>query len=296
MIAAVHETLLRPFRVGTRPQNAPHIIDQLIAERTPHLSSSILWPMLRHPLNAILHYGQAVAMADAVAGLSGRATFDHASARLNLSLSLRGASNIPKHGAFLLAPNHPTGIADGIAIYDALARIRPDLAFVANRDALRVNPALADLVIPVEWRADAKNHGKSRETLAGISRAIGDDRAIVVFPSGRLAHWKDGALTERPWQGSVVGIARRHGIPIVPVNLSGRNSRLFYLLARLSDELRDMTLFHELLNKRGGHFDVTIGAPIPPERLAGRPNTVAEGLRHHCCTTLPHDPGALFKV
>lgn len=262
-------------------QKPNHIVDQLIAERTPNLSKSLFWKIARYPLHRMLHYDKAIEMADAVLPLSGAASFEHVSKILNLKVHVKGAENLPKDGAFILACNHPTGIADGIAIFDALKPYRSDCVFVANRDALRVNTRLSDKIIPVEHRADAKNHRKSRETVAGISRALEEERALVIFPSGRLAFWQKGEITERPWQSSMVSIAQKYHVPIVPVHLSGRNSFLFYLLSKLSNELRDMTVFRELLNKQNMRFDVTIGEVLQPEILNGKASDVTARLQKH---------------
>jgi hypothetical protein len=42
--------------------------------------------------------------------------------------------------------NHPTGIADGVAVYDVLKAVRPDLCFYANSDAHRVSPRLGEVL------------------------------------------------------------------------------------------------------------------------------------------------------
>src|SRR5690606_30504181 len=127
---------------------------------------------------------------------------------------------------------------------------RPDFAIFANRDALRVNPRFRSHIIPVEWREAEKSHAKSRDTLEMTAKAFAAGKAIVLFPAGRIAYWHEDRLTERPWQPSVVAMARRYQVPIIPVNITARNSGLFYFLSKFSTELRDMTLFHELLNKK----------------------------------------------
>ena len=66
---------------------------------------------------------------------------------------------------------------------------------------------------------------------------------------------------------SAATIARKFDVPIIPIRLSARNSFLFYALDALHPTLRDITLFHETLNKSRQHFDVTIGAPIQPTDL-----------------------------
>lgn len=271
-----------------------HIVDQLIRERAVKLSRHATWPLLRPLLYAVLHYREAVGMADHLAGLGGADGFAYLSRMLALDVAVRGAEHIPAAGAAIFAPNHPTGLADGVTIHDALAPSRGDLAVFANRDALRVSGGFRDVIIPVEWRAGEKTHQKSRDTLMSTVRAFDAGKAVVLFPSGRLAHWHEGALTERPWQGSVAQLGRRYEAPIVPVHIAARNSPFFYGVSRLSTELRDMTLFHELLNKKGRQFTVTFGAPIMPDALPCDPSEAAARLRAFVTERLSVDPKASF--
>lgn len=252
------------------------------------------WPLMRPLLYATLKYGAAVRMADDVAGMSGADSFRYLSQLLTLDIQARGEERIPKSGGFMLVANHPTGMADGVAMFDFLSRSRPDMMFFANRDAVRVNPRFREIIIPVEWRDDHKSRDKTRETLQLTNRAVEEGKATVLFPSGRIAYWNEGKLTERPWKASAVTLARRHGLPVVPVHVASRNSGLFYWLSKHSTELRDMTVFHELLNKKGKTFRFTVGRPIDPEALDGDPAEVARALEHHTVHGLAADPDRVF--
>ncbi len=181
-----------------------------------------------------------------------------------------------------MAANHPTGIADGVAVYDAITRVRPDIAIFTNRDALRVNSRLSEFLIPVEWREAFRDRTKMRETLQLSSRAFKEGRAVVHVSLRPHCLWKDGRLNERPWLTSAVTLARKQDVPIVPVNVQSRNSGLFYWFANWNTELRDMTVFHELLNKRGKTFRIRFGPPIPQERFAeGDAAEVTQRLQAH---------------
>lgn len=272
----------------------PHIVDTLIAERGKLVMASPWWPLIRPFAHKILRYKSAVDMADTIAQMEALDVFAHLSDLLELDVTTLGLDRVPATGPVVLVSNHPTGIADGVVLYDAIKPRRDDLSIFANRDAIRINPRLADMIVPVEWRADFKSQEKSKETLKIARAAFSKERVVVLFPSGRLAYWHDGKLTERPWMTSALALAKKNKAPIIPMHMGGRNSGLFYFLARVSTELRDMTVFNELLNKKNARFNVHFGKPIRPERLDGDLGELTEQMRIHCAETLAADPDAEF--
>ena len=177
--------------------------------------------------------------------------------------------------------NHPTGIADGIVLYSALAKVRPDLFFFANIDALRVLPQLIDVIAPVEWRAERRTHKQNRETLAYAHEAFTAGRLGVLFPSGRLAKRRWWSLHERPWMASGAMMVRKYNLPVVPLHITARNSALFYFFDRIHPTLRDITLFHEVLNKVRQPYRLTLGPVIDPATLPSGSVEATEVLREH---------------
>lgn len=272
-----------------------HIVDVLIAERAPRLTASPLWPAVRPVLYAMLDYARAREMADAIADLSGRESLEYCSRLLDLSVSALFLQRIPRTGRCVVVCNHPTGIADGVAVYDALKRVRDDAIFFANADALRVSPRLAETLIPVEWVEAKRTREKTRATLQAAKEAFEADRCVVLFPAGRLARaGPDGQITDPPWAATAASLARKYAAPIAPVHVAGPYSRLFHLFDRVSEELRDVTLFHELLNKRGRPFQLTVGPLIPPERLDIDAARATYALKAYVERVLPAQPDAEF--
>ncbi|KQV73209.1 1-acyl-sn-glycerol-3-phosphate acyltransferase [Rhizobium sp. Root1220] len=275
--------------------NPGHIVDTLIAERGRRIVNSPLWPVMRPFLYTLLRYNRAIRFANDVANMPGFQCFEYMSSLLQLKINIRNGERIPASGGFILVSNHPTGIADGVAVFDLLKGRRPDMMFFANRDAVRVNPRFAEVIIPVEWREEHKSKPKARETLQLTNHAVREGKATVLFPSGRIAYWANGRLNERPWKTSAVGLARKYNLPILPVHVTARNSGLFYWFAKWSTELRDMTVFHELLNKRGDRFDFMIGNMIPVEHLEGDINDVTKAIERHTVHDLYVDGDAQFQ-
>ena len=190
-------------------------------------------------------------MADDVQGLSGRDGFEHVSRLLSLSVETTGIDTVPDKGRVLIAPTHPTGMADGIAMFDALKERRPDIIFFANRDAVRAAPNLEEVIIPVEWVEEKRTRERSRETLAAAKAAFNEERCIVLFPSGRLAFMDEKPCTDRARMDEFHRDLRQENTIAASFqqNIKARNSWLYYWFWRVNTELRDITLFNELLNK-----------------------------------------------
>ena len=288
-------TAVSPAHLFARARRHDHIVDVLILERAPRLSSTPLWPMLRPLLYRILDYDKARRMADAIEPMPGLEALDHISDLLKLKVTVSGIERVPRAGRLVAVCNHPTGIADGIAVYDALKPLRPDICFYANSDAHRVSPRFHEVLIPVEWVEAKRTRERTRLTLALTREALEAERCLVIFPAGRLARRSsDGLLSDPPWAATAISLARRHETPVLPIHVSGPWSTLFHFFNRFSPELRDITLFHELLNKEGREFALTIGPVIPPDALAGEPAEVVERLKSYVERRLARDPDEAF--
>ena len=272
-----------------------HIIDVLIAERAPRLASLAIWPLLRAALYRLMDYDQAVAMANQIADLAGQPALDEVSNLLSVKIETHGFEHIPKFDRCVLIANHPSGIADGIAAWDAIKPIRPDLMFYANADAHRVSPGFLDVLVPVEWEEHKRTREKTRETLKLTQQAFEAERALFIFPAGRLARHRNGVLRDPDWMSSAVTLARKNKAPIIPIHMTAPWSFWFHFFDRFSKELRDITLFKELLNKKGQVFTLTAGPPIPPDCLMGDASAVTARLKAHVEMVMPHEPEAVFR-
>ena len=255
-----------PGKPAGKLVGADHIVDTLIKERAPQLSGSPVWPLVRPALYALLDYRKARAMADAIAPLGGRETLDYGSRLLDLR----------------------------VAVDDALKPVRPDLIFFANADAHRINPRLDEVFIPVEWVEAKRTRERTRLTVSLAQAALEAERAIIIFPAGRISRrTPDGGLADPAWAPSALSLARRYKADVLPIHLAGPPSNLFWLFDRIWGELRDVTLFHELLNKHGGNFRLTIG-PVIPWAVIVDPAEATPRLKTYVERTLPSHPDQPF--
>ena len=257
-----------------------HRIDPLIEERAPWLFADRFGTRLaRGVLNRMLSYRHTLQIGSKMMDLPAGEIMVHMGEMLARDLRVSGLGNIPHHGPALVVANHPTGIADGIILHHALRGVRPDSYYFANHDILRVLPQFETMIAPVEWRLEKRSHAKTRETMTYTRNAVNEGRLGVIFPAGRLAKRRGLCLHERPWMASAAMIARKFDLPVIPINIRARNSALFYLFDLLHPSLRDITLFHETLNKARQPYRITIGEPISASALPARSEDGIEMLR-----------------
>lgn len=185
--------------------------------------------------------------------------------------------------------NHPTGGHDGILLLHWLSTYYPGIHLIVN-DLLWNLPPMRPYVVPVDV------FGDSRKALKIVMAAFAGNHPLLVFPSGKTARKQNGVLTEAPWQKNPVKMAIKHQRTVVPVQISGYNSRLFYGAGRLRNLLRIplnlemLLLSHEFLSPKRKEFGLTVGQPMSPEQVQAlgiSDEERAEALRRICVRLNP---------
>ena len=169
---------------------------------------------------------------------------------------------IPKEGPFITVSNHPLGGIDGVLLLKLLIEKRADYKIIANFLLHRIEP-LKPYVMPVnpfETRKDAKS------SVSGIKAALmhlREGKPLGIFPAGEVSTYKDGKLkVDKPWEDGAVRLIKKANVPVIPIYFHAKNSRLFYILSKISDTLRTAKLPSEVISQNGKVIKVRIGKPI----------------------------------
>ena len=243
------------------------IIPNIVPFRVPRPFANLLGRVLGiHAISRIYEELQAMAHHRSIADrLLDFLAVSYTASEIDLA-------RIPRSGPAIVTVNHPFGILEGAVLAGLLARIRPDVRFLAN-GILTVIPELRDVLIavdPISGRAAAAANGR------GLRRSLEHLRAggmLVIFPAGEVSHfhWRDRAVTDAEWNPIVARLVRIAGAPVVPAYIEGANGLLFQIAGMAHSGLRTALLGRELLNKRGRSVEVRIGSPIPAEKLRAMP-------------------------
>lgn len=258
-------------------------VDPLIAERAAWLfEPTPTARAARKVLDRMLSYERSIEIGTTYIDMPIHDIMADLARRIARRVTSTGLENVPTDGPALIVTNHPTGIADGIILQDQLLSRRSDAFYYANSDILRVLPQFAEIIVPVEWREDKRTVSKTRETMQLTRAALDAGRMGVIFPSGRLAKRRGLRLHERPWMASAAMIARKFALPVIPLHIRARNSAMFYAFDALHPTLRDITLFHETLNKDVQPYHLTFGRPLDGAALPKDAHAGIEVLREAC--------------
>ena len=170
-------------------------------------------------LNAILrdtHPHKGVAFADALLR------------HLNISIEVIGRENIPSHGRFIFASNHPLGGLDGISLIKVLGDIYgPDgVRFLVNDILMNVRP-LRSVFLPIN-----KYGSQGRAAAELINQTYASDTQMIIFPAGLVSRrHKGGVIKDLQWQKAFIAKAIEYERDIIPIYFEGLNSSFFYNFA-----------------------------------------------------------------
>ena len=169
---------------------------------------------------------------------------------------------IPKDGAFISVSNHPLGGIDGILLLKLLAEKRPDYKIMANFLLHKIEP-LKPYILPVNPFEDRKDAHSSVIGIKNALQHLNDGFPLGIFPAGEVSTYKDGKLiVDKPWEESAIKLIHRAKVPIIPIYFHAKNSRLFYILSKISDTFRTAKLPSEVLTQGGRVIQVRIGKAI----------------------------------
>lgn len=196
---------------------------------------------------------------------AGAGFFDEALNYIGITYRTRGEENIDVSKKYIFVCNHPLGGPEALIIGSVFTRIYGDgFKVPANQILYNMKP-LQEFFVPVKVSAGRQN----RDIADRFTNMFESDYQILVFPAGLCARTFKGVITEMPWKKMFVTQARKYERDVVPVHISGHNSKWYFFLSWLSRTLKlkfnigMLFLVDELFDQAGKEFVITFGKPVP---------------------------------
>ncbi len=179
--------------------------------------------------------------------------------QLNFHYSVRDdeKQRIPASGRVVIVANHPIGTLDGLILLKLVRDVRSDVKVVAN-DVLYMLEPLRSVLLPV----DNMGGKTSRKNLRNIRTYLENEGAVIFFPSGEVSRLRPQGVRDPSWNRGFLTIADATRSPILPIHVSGRNSRLFYSVSMLAKPVSTLLLPREMFRQQNKTVDVNVGQLI----------------------------------
>lgn len=230
-------------------------------------------------LEKLVHQDELNAALDATYPSTGSEFCERIYDFFNVTLEVEGLENIPEHGRFIFASNHPLGGLDGMGLIKVLGAKYGDenIQFLVNDMLMNVIP-LRTVFLPIN-----KYGSQAREAAVAIRDAYASDKQILIFPAGMVSRIQpDGSIGDLVWHKSFIDRAIEFHRDIIPIHFEGLNRMSFYRTAKartkmgIKVNMEQALLPAELCAARGKTFRVRFGKPISWQSLenSGEPHAL----------------------
>jgi len=189
---------------------------------------------------------------------------------------------VPKKGGCVIVCNHPYGMIEGVIIARLINSKRADTKIMANL-GLKVFSELRDYFIFAN-----PLRPKSSINISAIKQCfehVKKDGLLVIFPAGRVSFHQFNAyenkikndtttdkstqsrvdalrITDGQWNRLAVQIAMKHKVPILPVFISGTNSKFFHFFGRVYFRFRLLMLVREMFKLQDKEINLMANKPL----------------------------------
>jgi putative hemolysin len=203
------------------------------------------------------------------AEMKGTVDFWEAAMRLlELSLDYDSAklAKLPATGSLVIVANHPFGLVDGILIGHLANRVRRDFKVLTNARLYPPDAGIQQFILPIDFDPTPEAKEVTLRTRAIARQHLMSGGCLVVFPAGGVATTPTPfarRAIDDDWKPFTARLIHAAKADVVPMFFHGQNSRLFQIASHISMTARLAFLLHEVANKIGDDFRVSIGDVLP---------------------------------
>lgn len=199
---------------------------------------------------------------------------------VNYSISGIDLKKIPESGPLIIVSNHPYGGIEGILLAHILNGIRSDVKIMAN-SALKVFPELSDFFI---FTNPLVSHNpKNVKSINECRKHLEKKGLLLFFPAGKVAYYRKEKkrVCDGDWNRIAAHLAITLNVPVLPIFISGHNSKLFLFLGRIHYRLKLLMLPREFVKGDKRQIHLYCSNPIASSYLKkiGNSRDITEFLR-----------------
>jgi putative hemolysin len=185
----------------------------------------------------------------------------------NVTINIKGEENVQKDKLYVYVANHPLGAIDALSFLYIIDKLHGRVISPSN-ELFEFIPNLSSLIVGI----NVFGHNTKAKAKA-LNAAFETDAQIMIFPAGEVSRKTANKIEDPQWQKTFVTKALQYNRDIVPVFISGNNSKKFYRTANwrkklgLKFYLETLLLPQEMLKQYDMNIDFVIGKPISVDEM-----------------------------
>jgi len=245
----------------TKPENITIDIEKVLKSKAPNTKVP---KFIVNYLRKIVHERELNEFFIKYPGVRNLKFIEAAFDYLHVTTSIEGKENLPHGSTYIFVGNHPLGGLDGITTGYLLGKeYDGKIRFFSNDILMNLEP-MHEMFIPVNKVGNQnKNHATMMQDL------YESENNLLTYPAGMCSRKIKGKIVDLEWKKNFISKAIEYQRNVIPIYFEGRNSNFFYNLANLRKFFRIklnvemLFLVNEMFKKKGEHFTIRIGEPIP---------------------------------
>ena len=186
--------------------------------------------------------------------------------KLDLNITYKDGSYIPKKGRLIIVANHAFGVADGVSLCSIVSNVRQDYKIITHK-VLRQAEAVKEKIIPIDFSLNRQAMLANIEARKQAEQVLLNNGVIVIFPSGQIATKENLKFTTKAhdgeWKQFVSKLIVKTKSPVLPSYFEGQNSQFYHIANKMGQTFRYSLLMFELTRKIGDTINLHFGRIIP---------------------------------
>lgn len=185
----------------------------------------------------------------------------------NTTVNIFGEDNVDKNKKYVYIANHPQGGIDALSFLYLVDKIHGNVVSPSNQ-LFEYIPNLHSLIVGIDVFKQ-----NTKERIKMVNDAFESDSQVMIFPAGEVSRKIKGKIVDPEWQKTFVSKAVQFNRDIVPVFITGHNSKKFYTVEKIRKFLgiktyvETLLLPQEMLKQRNITVNMYIGKLIKCEEI-----------------------------
>lgn len=241
-------------------------IEKVIREKNPRLAKLMPGFILRY-IRRIIHEEKTNFYLDKYKDSGAIGFSDGILQDWNIKVVVKNEKELDQKGRFVFVANHPLGGLESLGFMQTIHKYHKEFVFPVNDILLKI-PSFQKVFIPIN-----KFGSRSKETALLLDEAYASDKQILFFPAGMVSRMQNGKVMDLEWKKTFISKAIQHKRDIIPVHISGENSKFFYRLGSIRKKLgikANLEMFYlvdEVYKQSNTTMTITIGKRIDHSSL-----------------------------